>query len=145
MVLIVGAGCDSSEPEGGGGGDVQPPAPGEVIYDVEYQEGVMEIATGAVLSADTAQHRYLLDEAALGEAGIGDVVVIAGYDLGRIVARDETADGVAITTERVPLTEAIENGQLGWNLSFEYTPESVGDMTVGGETGRWDPARGGFT
>lgn len=146
--LVVGPGCDSSEPDGGDGPDIQPPAPGEVIYEVEYRDGAMEVATGAVLSADTAAHRYVLDPAALSDAGgaeVGDVVVIAGYDLGRVVARDETAEGVAVTTERVPLTEAIENGQVGWNLSFEYTPESVGDMTVGGETGRWDAARGGFT
>lgn len=147
--LMAGPGCDSGEPEGnGGGGEIQPPAPGEVIYDVQYRDGVMEIATDAVVSADTAAHRYVLDADAVSDTGgpaVGDVVVIAGYDVGRVVAREETASGIAVTTERVPLTEAIENGQLAWNLSFEYTPESVGDMTVGGETGRWDAARGGFT
>lgn len=147
--LVAAPGCDSSEPGGPGGGvDVRPPEPGEVIYDVEYREGAQEIATTAVISADTAAHRYVLDADALNDAGgveIGEVVVIAGYDVGRVMQREETSEGVVVTTERVPLTEAIENGQLAWNLSFEYTPESVGDMTVGGETGRWDPARGGFT
>lgn len=132
-------GCDSSEPEGGS--DSGPLSTGEVVYDVEYKADVLAIegeALDALVEADTAQHRYVFEAGALGDAQVGSVLVVAQHDLGRIVSLDEGGGQVTVVLEPVPLNEAIENGRIGWNLAFQYTPESVDRMTVGGHSPRWN-------
>lgn len=82
------------------------------------------------------EHAYLLRPAALADLGIqlavGDPLILAGIEVGRVAYLEEDAGGIYIETETIPLNEVFPNGEIAWDHGVEFTPDIVKSIEIPG-------------
>ncbi len=95
-------------------------------WDVELAEATTLVdgdALDAVQSAD-GDGGYTFDADAAQRAGLdlseGRVLLVAGDSLGRIVDSSTASGAVTVTTEPASLADAIEDGEVGWDVPLTY-------------------------
>lgn len=88
----------------------------------------------AMNDADNENNTYTFDQQALADAGVdlevGEVMLISKVALGRITSVSESNGEVKVETEFAALTEAFENADIGWERSFEFTPEVLANSVI---------------
>src|SRR5690625_405726 len=103
--------------------------PSETTWDVTYNSDVEVVSGGgldALLSADKTSGEYVFDRKAARDADIalqkGEVLLLAGHSLVRIVDVSESGDQVNVPTEPASLDDAIHDGAVAWDVpvSFDF-------------------------
>src|SRR5690625_181741 len=101
----------------------------ETTWDVSYNSDVEVVSGGgldALLSADQTSGEYVFDRKAAQDADIalqkGEVLLLAGHSLVRIVDVSESGDQVNVSTEPASLDDAIHDGTVAWDVpvSFDF-------------------------
>ena len=89
-----------------------------------------------IIAYNQEEHAYLLDPAELTRlnvtADVGDTLVLAGIEIGRIVISSTDGDGTYIETEMVPLNEVFPDRQIAWDYGVEFTPDIVKSIEIEG-------------
>jgi len=117
----------------------------EFTFDVEWSEEttyVDESALSLLIDADTDDHIYTFDAAGVAQAGLdlspGRVMVLHGIALETIVDSYEDGGELIVEGEEAYLTDAVENGTIGWDYGVSFTPDKVPSMIIGGKEVRAD-------
>lgn len=122
----------------------------ETNFDAAVSEGttVLHSENMDALVDGSPEEGYVFDESQLdGELQEGDVLLISGVDLARVVGVDRSGSNTAVETESASLDEAIEDGQLGWDAElsadFAYSPDDENRETIDpDDQGRLGPPAG---
>lgn len=95
------------------------PEPGDVAFDVEFSGDTAVVSHSAVVEASD-DHRYVLDARSpgAGELRPGSVLLIPGVALRRVTSVDEAGGRLTVETEFAALTDAIENGDIAWDVDL---------------------------
>src|SRR5690625_4907899 len=109
---------------------------GDTTWDVTYKSDA-QILSGqeldALISADQGSGEYIFDAAAVQNSDItlreGEVLLLAGHSLVRVIGVAESGDQVNVATEPASLDELIQDGTVAWDvpvsLDFEQFFTSV--------------------
>ncbi|MBI5091748.1 MAG: PKD domain-containing protein [Candidatus Hydrogenedentes bacterium] len=85
---------------------------------------------------DPDGHAYLLDPATATRLGlslnVGDPIILAGIEIGRITRSETDATGTYIETTTIPLNEVFTNGDIAWDYGVEFTPDIVKSIVIEG-------------
>lgn len=102
---------------------------GDTKWDVTYKSDA-QILSGqeldALVSADQGSGEYIFDAAAVQNADItlreGEVLLLAGHSLVRVIGVAESGDKVTVATEPASLDELIHDGTVAWDVpvSFDF-------------------------
>lgn len=149
-----GGGGDSG---GGGGGSGSP----EDRYgngfkrdsSITYAPDVVIIDEGprAVVDASTDGLHYTLTKSAGAKAQLDKVLLVSGRVAGRVVAKEDTADGVSVVLAPVALTDIIQDGEISFDgavdpekMAVRMAPDFVADapLKLLPDEGSADPAAG---
>jgi PKD repeat protein len=110
------------------------------VFDVDVAPGVRlvdEANLDAVLEQyNPDEHAYLLNAAEAERLGltfaVGDPVILAGVEVGRITIVDTDASGIYIETEPIPLNEVFPDGEISWDYGVEFTAAAVKSIEIEG-------------
>lgn len=130
LVAFAACGGDSGGPAGPDDEGEIIQAPGvtaELAPETEYvDEG---LTATAMIEADSDDHRYRFNAAALEEAGVqlsnGDVLLIHGVALRRVTSVAEADGELTVETGYATLPEAFRNAEIEWDHATEFTPEAL--------------------
>lgn len=120
-------------------------APGEVTFDVTFSDDTVVVSPAAVRQG-TGDHTYTLDAGAAGGLDRGSVLLIPGVALRRVTAVDRSGDEVRVSTEFAALTDAIVDGEIGWDVGlgpladFQTDPDTTPRVAVDASAARTAPA-----
>lgn len=109
-------------------------------FDVDVAEDVQlvkeENLDDVIIGYNPEEHAYLLDPAAATNLGItlnvGDPLILAGIEIGRITRSETDASGTYIETEAIPLNEVFPRGNIAWDHGVSFTPDIVKSIEVPG-------------
>jgi PKD repeat protein len=141
LTVTTGAGSDAETRTGLIQVQADPAWPEDsATFEVEVAPGVHvveEADLAAVIDQyNPDEHAYLLRPAALDGLGIalavGDPLILAGIEVGRVAYLEEDASGIYIETETIPLNEVFPNGEIAWDYGVEFTPDLVKAIEVPG-------------
>lgn len=140
VTAIALVACSSSTPTPGGG-DGGGTSDDQFTFDVDWtpQTTVVSEAQLALLKdADVENHRYTFDAAAVAGSNLdlspGRVLVVHGTSVRRISAVQEVGPDLIVETEYAPLTDAVANGNLGWDYNLDFSPQKLESLSVAGRT-----------
>ncbi len=152
-LLLLGMAMLGCDDRGGGdsstdGGDNAPVTLPEefTTFEVVWKDQVvvqddLAAVQGALVSMDYDTGVLVLDSGYPGLDALqaDTVAVIAGVGVFRITGRETVADGEALTLTPAPLTDAIEEGDIGWRRNFAGLDE--GSLGLGMEEAPADAIR----
>ena len=109
-------------------------------FSADVAEGVNFVPEAelgeVILQYNQEERAYLLDADGVAERGldisIGQPLVLAGFEIGRITVVDEDNTGIYIETEEIPLNEVFPNAQISWDRGIEFTPDVVKSIEIDG-------------
>jgi PKD repeat protein len=109
-------------------------------FDIEVADEVMvveeEDLEDVILQYNQEEHAYLLDPDTLDSMGytfdVGDPIILAGIEIGRITRAEEDETGLYIETEQVPLNEVFPDADIAWDYGVEFTPDIVKSIEIPG-------------
>jgi PKD repeat protein len=106
----------------------------EVAPEVELVEE--EDLASVILQYNPDEHAYLLDLNATDALGLdlalGDPLVLAGIEVGRISRLEVDGSEAYIETETIPLNEVFPDGEIAWDYGVEFTPDLVKSIEIPG-------------
>ena len=112
---------------------------GETTWDVTYADDTTVVdgdALDALTSADGSSGTYTFDTSAADAAGIdlseGRVLLIAGTALRRITGTSSSGGTTTVTTEQASLADAIQDGEVGWDVPIRFDYDQFLTATEGG-------------
>jgi PKD repeat protein len=89
-----------------------------------------------IIGYNQDEHAYLLDPVEIARLGlttnVGDVLILAGIELGRIIISSTDSSGTYIETEMVPLNQVFPNGEIAWDYGVQFTPDIVKSIEIEG-------------
>ena len=100
--------------------NVVTPAPGEVTFDVDFAADTVIVAPEGVREVRD-DHTYVLDAAAAVGLEAGSVLLIPGTALRRVTSINSTGGAVQVNTEFAALTDAIDDGDISWDVELPTT------------------------
>lgn len=111
-----------------------PPGRATTQFDAELTDETTLVegeSMDAVVEADTEAHRYVIDESKLdGDLSEGSVLLVSGVALRRITSISRDGDRSTVETAFAPVTDAVENGTVGWDatVGFDaaFSPDAEG-------------------
>ncbi len=133
--LASASGCsDGAEPAAP---HVTPPevlAPDSTTFEVKWKPSALVLDEAAVKAAlqssspATGEYTFKSGTAAIDALKAGDVAVLPGVGLFKIVSNTESSGTRVLKTELAALTDAIEEGTIGWSLGFhgKNLPKLIG-------------------
>lgn len=109
-------------------------------FDVEVADDVMvveeEDLEDVIIQYNPEEHAYLLNTGTLNSMGysfdVGDPIILAGIEIGRITLAEEDETGLYIETEQIPLNEVFPNADIEWDYGVEFTPDIVKSIEIPG-------------
>jgi PKD repeat protein len=109
-------------------------------FEVEVADEVMvveeEDLEDVILQYNPEEHAYLLDRDVTDSMGfsldVGDPLILAGIEIGRISRADVDGSEIYIETEEIPLNEVFPNGDIAWDYGVEFTPDIVKSIEIPG-------------
>lgn len=109
-------------------------------FDVEVADDVMvveeEDLEDVILQYNPEEHAYLLDRDVTDAMGltldVGDPLILAGIEIGRITRADVDTSEIYIETEQMPLSEVFPNADIAWDYGVEFTPDIVKSIEIPG-------------
>ena len=121
FVLFIVAGCGEDDPTGPGDDNNLPSR----TFEVEWKEGVVYIDStqlGSIASLDTAEYRYHFNQGSTVATSlqIGSIIVVHGQAIRRVINIVSSGSTLIVETEDAYLTDAINNGKVGWNFTPEF-------------------------
>jgi hypothetical protein len=140
-LALVACGGQVPAPNPGGGGDGV--GDDRFTFDVAWTPEttvVSEAQLTLLKNTDAENHRYTFDAAGVAGSGLdlspGRVLVLHGAAVRRISAVQEVGGELIVDTEYAPLTDAVQNGTLGWDYTLDFSPEKLQSVSVAGYTFR---------
>lgn len=129
FLFFVAIACGEKE-------DITPGLDGDTGYVAEYTEETIFIdednAAGTIISSDTASQTYVLNATKFTkEPSKGEVILVAGELMRKVVSVSEKGGNYEVVTEDAALTDVIENGTLAWDITPEWS--EVAAVKVDGE------------
>lgn len=115
-------------------------APDSVTFDVDVAPDVQVVEEAdlarVILQYNPEEHAYLLDLDEANALGIslevGDPLILAGIEVGRISRSETDAGEVYLETEAIPLNEVFPDGDIAWDYGVEFTPDLVKSIEIPG-------------
>lgn len=138
LLMLVACSAGGPAPGNGNDGGVEDDS---FTYEVSWnpETTVVSEAQLALLSeSDTEAHRYTFDAAGVANSGLdlspGRILVLHGLAVRRITAAQEVGTDLILDTEYIPLTDAIDNGTLGWDYNLDFSPQKIESVSLAGQT-----------
>ncbi len=112
---------------------------GKTTWDVTYANDTTVVdgdALDALTSADPSSGTYTFDTGAADAVGIdlseGRVLLIAGTALRRITGTSSADGTTTVTTEQASLADAIQDGEVAWDVPIRFDYDQFLTATSGG-------------
>jgi len=100
--------------------------PDRTTFDVAWKPATRLLSEGEakdrLLGIDAVAETYTFraDATAVAALKPGDVAVLAGIALLRVVSVDVTGEEVVLRAKRAALTDAIDRGAIAWDVGFDF-------------------------
>lgn len=94
-------------------------------FDVEWKSSVVyfdSTALGDIASLDTTNYtyRFIASSSRASSLTAGSVIVVHGQAIRRVTKVTSAGGAIIVETEDADLTDAIQNGRIGWNYAASY-------------------------
>jgi len=112
----------------------------DFTYDVTYTSDttyIDESHLNLLIDADTETHTYVFDAQGVADAGLeltpGRIMLLHGIALETVVDAQTVGDDLIIEGEDAYITDAIEEGTIGWDYGVNFTPDKIPSMLIDGK------------
>lgn len=100
-------------------------APDTSDFDVTWNDATVVVEADVIAAnllnpfAEDGVYRFEPEASALAELSAGQVVVLTGVDLVRVISVETTDEAIVVTTEPASLTDAVSDGVVTWDVGVD--------------------------
>lgn len=118
IVSVIGCGDDKSTTPA----DNEPIVP---TYQAEYKDNTIILNDdddNLIIKLDTANNTYTFDGGKFSEdPKVGDVILVEGKIMRKVKSASRSGGELVVETEDAALTDVIENGEIAWDVTPEWS------------------------
>lgn len=121
LVIIIAFAMSCSDDKASNPDSDKPISPG---YNVEYKDNTVILKddnNSLIRNLDTTSNTYTFDGSQFKEdPKVGEVILVEGKLLRKVVSSSSNGGDLVVETEDAALTDAIENGEIAWEVTPEW-------------------------
>lgn len=120
IIIAVASGCgDDSSTNPSDNGKITP------TYQAEYKDNTVILKddnNDLIISLDSATNTYTFDGSKFAEdPKAGDIILVEGKLMRKVISSSRSGGELIVETEDAALTEAIQNGEIAWDMTPEWS------------------------
>jgi hypothetical protein len=131
VALFVLGGCSGGDDGAPPGAPPNPPrtpielAPDTTGFEATWKPETVVVGAETIAAslenpfAEDGVYRFGADATAVAALSAGQIVVLTGVDLVRVVSVETTDDAIVLTTEPASLTEAVSDAVVSWDVGVD--------------------------